>query len=135
MNFTSVYLKEFDQVYCDDDEEENIFDLRDPLKALWDPRRKSLDCGLRAFVQTNVTHFCDDQQGAACRLLLTDPTGNKPTTFTPAVSLSQVIRHPLSIASRLERETSKSCSGELPGRPQAGSNAGRVVGTTSHLKS
>lgn len=37
MNFSSVYLKEFDQVYCDDDEEENIFDLGDPLKGTGTP--------------------------------------------------------------------------------------------------
>ena len=36
MNFSSVYLREFDQVYCDDDEE-NIFDLVDPLKGTGNP--------------------------------------------------------------------------------------------------
>lgn len=37
MNFSSVYLREFDQVYCDDDEEGNIFDLGDPLKGTGTP--------------------------------------------------------------------------------------------------
>ena len=47
MNFSSVYLREFDQVYCDDDVEESLFDLVDPLKGTGKPP-KSLDCGLRA---------------------------------------------------------------------------------------
>lgn len=134
MNFSSVYLRESDQVYCDDDEEESISDLVDPLKGTGKPP-KSLDCGLRA-VAPDGRHPCLWwPAGAACRLLLTDPHRDQAQTLTTEVSLSHRggpgTHSPL--PATLRDRPWRAVWGAPWGDPRARSSAGRAVNTNSQV--
>lgn len=106
-----------------------------PWKALGTPQ-KPLDCGLRAVVPDQCHPFLWWPAGSGMQTAANWPQRRPSPQPWPQRSLyPRWSRHPLPIASHLERETPKSYSGSSLGRPQAGSSAGRAVGTTSHLKS
>lgn len=108
--------------------------LRTPWKALGTPRHH-WTVAWELLLQMVVTHFCDDQQGAACRLLLTDPHRDQAQTLTTAVSLSHWgdpgTHSPL--PATLRDRPQRAVWGAPWGDPRARSSAGRAVDTTSQV--